>query len=81
MHRVVQSRAAPAPKGWRAPLIQHLGSFPRALYRCVPEPWLRRAAINELRRVSARELRDVGIEPCEIDELVDGMLAKGRRDE
>jgi uncharacterized protein YjiS (DUF1127 family) len=81
MHRVLQSRVMPAAKGWRAPLIRRLGSFLRALYRCVAEPWLRRAAINELRRLSTRELRDVGIEPYEIDELVDGMLAKGRRDE
>jgi uncharacterized protein YjiS (DUF1127 family) len=76
MHRVLPLRALPA--GWRASLTQRLGPFLRALYRRVVEPWLRRAAIKELRRLSARELRDVGIEPYEIDELVDDMLAKRR---
>ena len=81
MHHVLQSQAVPATKGRRTPLIRCLGSFPRAFYRCIADLWLRRAAIDELRRLNARELRDVGIEPYEIDELVDGMLVKRRGDE
>jgi uncharacterized protein YjiS (DUF1127 family) len=63
---------------WTSP-AGRFGHFLRALRRRVAEPWLRRAAIRELRRVGARELRDAGIEPYEIDELVDDMLARRRR--
>lgn len=78
MHRVLPSPALPAAQGRRASLARRLYRFLCALHRRVTEPWNRRAAIRELRRLSARELRDVGIEPYEIDELVDDMLAKRR---
>lgn len=43
------------------------------------EPWRRRTAIKELRRLNARMLRDAGIEQREIESLVDAMLAARRR--
>ncbi len=43
--------------------------------------WLRRRRheiLVTLRRVDERLLRDAGIEPCEIEEIVDGLLARWR---
>ena len=39
---------------------------------------LRRGAIRELHRLSDGQLRDIGIARREIDEVVDGLLARGR---
>lgn len=51
------------------------------LWRHIAEPWVRRAAIKELRRLNAHMLRDAGIERREIESLVDAMLAARRRNE
>ena len=40
--------------------------------------WRRHQILTALRRVDDRLLRDVGIEPCEIDTIVDGLLARWR---
>jgi len=69
----------PVIRGRFAHFLRRLGASLGRLHRPISEPWLRRASIDELRRLSARELRDVGIEPYEIDALVDDMLAARRR--
>ncbi|HNB29099.1 MAG TPA: hypothetical protein PLR41_19170 [Alphaproteobacteria bacterium] len=40
--------------------------------------WRRHEILTTLRRVDDRLLRDAGIEPCEIEEIVDGLLARWR---
>jgi uncharacterized protein YjiS (DUF1127 family) len=40
--------------------------------------WRRRQIINALRQVDARLLRDVGIEPSEVEEVVDSLIARRR---
>lgn len=40
--------------------------------------WRRHEILTTLRRVDDRLLRDAGIEPCEIEEVVDGLLARWR---
>lgn len=81
MDDVHPSQALPASKGRRVPAFRRLGAFLCKFRRSITEPWLRRAAIAELQGLSTRELRDAGIEPYEIDTLVDDMLAAKRRDE
>ena len=72
MHSVLERPAAlVAGRG-----LVHLS---RRLCRLVAEPWRRRAAIAELRRLNARALRDAGIERGEIESVVDDMLAAQRR--
>jgi uncharacterized protein YjiS (DUF1127 family) len=75
MYPVLGSRAEPVAE----PGFVRLGHFVRRLCRYAAEPWRRRAAINELRRLNTRALRDVGIERREIESLVDDMLAARRR--
>lgn len=81
MHRVLQPPTTPAVKGRVAHILRRLGALARGVRRAMSEPWKRRAAIAELQRFSARQLRDAGIERHEIEALVDDMLAAGRRDE
>jgi len=40
--------------------------------------WRRREIIGALRKVDARLLRDAGIEPSEIEEVVDTLIARWR---
>jgi uncharacterized protein YjiS (DUF1127 family) len=75
MYPVLGRRAEPAAE----PGFVRLGHFLRWLCRHAAEPWLRRAAINELRRLNTHALRDAGIERHEIESLVDDMLAARRR--
>jgi len=78
--------SAPRPRNLRAGepglahFIKRIGASLRAYRRWGWEPWLRHAAIQELRRLDDRDLRDVGIERYEIDAMVDDMLAKRRQD-
>jgi len=75
MYPVLGRRAEPAAE----PGFVRLGHFLHRLCRQVAEPWRRRAAINELRRLNTHALRDAGIERHEIESLVDDMLAAQRR--
>jgi uncharacterized protein YjiS (DUF1127 family) len=75
MYPVFEKRAVLAA----GPGLVRLGHSLRRLCRHVAEPWLRRAAINELRRLNAHALRDAGIERHEIESLVDDMLAARHR--
>ena len=74
MYPALGRRAEPAAE----PGFVRLGHFLRRLCRHVAEPWLRRTAINELRRLNAHALRDAGIERHDIESLVDDMLAARR---
>jgi uncharacterized protein YjiS (DUF1127 family) len=58
-----------------ADFVQRLALWLRRLHRPASEPWLRRAAIQDLQRLGDRQLRDIGIERHEIDAVVDDMLA------
>lgn len=40
--------------------------------------WRRREIINSLRRVDERLLRDAGIEPSELEDVVDNLIARWR---
>ncbi len=40
--------------------------------------WRRREIINSLRRVDDRLLRDAGIEPSELEDVVDKLIARWR---
>ena len=51
----------------------------RRLFRSVADCWQRHAAIQDLRRLNTRVLRDVGIERGEIESVIDDMLAARRR--
>lgn len=77
MDHVFRTGAQPAPKGG----FGYLGRLLRRLRRLATEPVRRRAAIGELYRLGPRSLRDAGIEPYEIDAMIDDMLARSRRDE
>jgi uncharacterized protein YjiS (DUF1127 family) len=59
--------------------IARLGRCLRRLSRLATEPWRRREAMRELRRLNTRALRDAGIERSEIESVVDDMLAARRR--
>jgi uncharacterized protein YjiS (DUF1127 family) len=50
-----------------------------ALRRLFAEGRRRRAAIRELQRVSDDQLRDIGIARGEIEEIVDTLMARGRK--
>jgi uncharacterized protein YjiS (DUF1127 family) len=52
----------------------------RRVWRRIAEPWRRRAAIRELERIGPRALRDAGIEPHEIESVIDAKLAEERRE-
>jgi uncharacterized protein YjiS (DUF1127 family) len=75
MYPVLGRRDTPAAE----PGFARLGHSLLRLCRRAIEPWRRRAAIQELRRLNARMLRDAGIEQREIESLVDAMLAARRR--
>jgi uncharacterized protein YjiS (DUF1127 family) len=77
MDRVFHAAARPAGKG----RFEYLGCLLRRLHRVTTEPWRRRAAIAELRRLGQRALRDAGIEPYDIEAVVDDMLVRNRRDD
>jgi uncharacterized protein YjiS (DUF1127 family) len=77
MDRVFRAGGQSAAKGGFA----YLGRLLRRLRRLATEPLRRRAAIGELCRLGPRWLRDVGIEPYEIDAIVEDMLKRSRRDE
>lgn len=49
-----------------------------ALLRRIWLRWRRHEILATLRRVDDRLLRDAGIEPCEIEDVVDGLLARWR---
>ncbi len=49
-----------------------------AILRGVWLHWRRHAILKVLRRVDDRLLRDAGIEPCEVEAIVDGLLARWR---
>ena len=40
--------------------------------------WRRREIISALRKVDERLLRDAGIEPSELEDVVDGLIARWR---
>lgn len=40
--------------------------------------WRRHEIVRVLRRVDARLLRDAGIEPCDVEEIVDTLVARWR---
>jgi uncharacterized protein YjiS (DUF1127 family) len=40
--------------------------------------WRRREIINSLRKVDERLLRDAGIEPSELEDVVDNLIARWR---
>jgi len=46
----------------------------RQLVARMKDQWDRQATLHELRQLSSRQLRDIGIEPYQIVEVVDGML-------
>jgi uncharacterized protein YjiS (DUF1127 family) len=77
MDHVFHAAARPASKG----RFEYLGCLLRRLHRVMVEPWRRRAAIGELQRLGQRALRDAGIEPYDIEAVVDDMLARNRQDE
>jgi uncharacterized protein YjiS (DUF1127 family) len=77
MDRLFHAAARPASNG----PFEYLGCLLRRLHRVTTEPWRRRAAIGELRRLGPRALRDAGVEPCDIEAVVDDMLARNGRDE
>jgi uncharacterized protein YjiS (DUF1127 family) len=52
----------------------------RQLIERMEEQWDRQATIRELRQLSSRQLCDIGIEPYQIEDVVDGML-KSRREQ
>ncbi len=52
----------------------------RALYRSLKESRDRRRAISELRRLSDRTLRDIGIERSQIPQIVDRLLERRKAD-
>ncbi len=57
-----------------------LGRTVRALYRGLKESHERRRAISELRRLSDRTLKDIGIERWQIPQIVDRMLERRKAD-
>lgn len=81
MHRAIQPPPSPLAKGIFGYALRRLGVLARSFRCTVSKPWLRRAAIHELQRLSARERRDIGLEPYEIEGLVDDMLSAKQRDE
>ena len=81
MPHLSQSGTVPVAKGHGARFLARLGVILWRLGRCITEPWLRRAAIRELERLGPRALRDAGIEPYEIEAMVDARLEEERREE
>jgi uncharacterized protein YjiS (DUF1127 family) len=77
MDRVFQTGVPPATRRGSA----YLGRLLRRFHRLATEQWRRRTAIRELRRLDRHALRDAGIEPYEIEDVIDDMLARNRRDE
>ncbi|WP_119300898.1 DUF1127 domain-containing protein [Dongia deserti] len=71
MDRALRVRANSGAKN----RLARVGPLLRRFYRWMTKPWRRRTAINELRRLNPRMLRDAGIERHEIDHVVDDMLA------
>ena len=51
----------------------------RQLIERMKDQWDRQATIRELRQLSARQLCDIGIDPDQIENVVDGIL-KARRE-
>lgn len=64
-HPVAQDRGPPT---WRI-----VAWFPAALHN-LAGPWRREAAIRELRRLKSAELRDIGIERGEVENIVDALM-------
>jgi len=60
--------AAPEPGLWA---WREIAWFATALAR----PWRRHATIRELHRLSDRELRDIGIERGQVEDVVDELMA------
>lgn len=50
----------------------------RQLIERMKDQWDRQATLRELRQLSSRQLCDIGIEPYQIEDVVDGMLIARR---
>ena len=78
-HPAIACRPAAARAGSLRPPFDWPGRTAlAALRRWFAAARLRRGAIRELRRLSDGQLCDIGIGRCEIDEVVDELLARGR---
>ena len=65
--------------GLALPRSARSADLPHSLAKALSWAWLRwrrRQVVNSLRQLDERLLRDVGIEPCDVEQVVDDLIAR-----